>query len=185
VQTSQFFQVPLSKILTAICTNKGSPLILSTYICIFARILFASREVFYSYASSVQNSIGGNVLITFVDMWLKMVIYFINLYSQSKADDVISALRRKMGAISLLSLYPTDNALLNERFGAVINLCVQVLYEVDEVNIELSRRISEKSSPENEFESGWDMPGAEDVVEEEEEDPITEENEYGRKRMVI
>ncbi len=175
VQSAQFFQQPLTRILTDIVKGHGSPLVLSSYICLFARILFASREVFSSYAQTVQNALGGNVLISFVDMWLKM------------ADHVISALKRKIGALSLLTLYPTDNALLLERFGAVVNLCVQVLYEVDEVNHELHKRISEKpaTGPENEFEGGWSFGDAEEEpLDDDDEEPITEEHEYGRKRMV-
>ncbi|KAL0489570.1 importin-11 [Acrasis kona] len=155
---SQCFASPLDKIFISVLKGQESNFVRSNYICLLARILLASRPIFDGYIARASALTGTNAVHGYVDVWINMV------------DQVVSALKRKIGALSLLCLYPTDDIGLNQRFPEVVDLAVRILYEVEEVNQEIAKRIDY-----DEDEQG----------QQEQEEAIDESHEYGRKRMLL
>ena len=78
----------------------------------------------------------------FIEIWL------------DQADHIISAFKRKLSALALITLLPTQNNEILAFFPDVINISVQVLYEVEDVLLGTAedQEYEKNNSERNEYE---------------------------------
>lgn len=99
-----------------------------------------SKQTFFSFFEKYTGN-GHNfqqLLIKFIDIWISKVSpKTIIIFTHAQADHISSAFKRKLCALALLTLFPTDNQLLLQRFSLMMNIFVEVLYEVEEVVVDL------------------------------------------------
>ncbi len=173
-ETPTVFAKPFVSILLDVIKLRESELITSSYVCLFARILFHDPTKFLSFFTSLAQQLNEpmqSLFERFMGVWIDI------------ADHIISSFKRKLSAIALMKLYPSwDNAFLTVKFGEMMNMWVQVLYETYDMDesrvLEMGKQlfilnggISDTSSVANEAE--------------EEEDGLEEKNEFDRKRMQL
>jgi len=128
-EAPQAFSKTFVHMLVALLQNSDeeeSQVVLASFICVLSRQLLVNKAAFYKLLEMAQTQkelMGQNaaqLLANFIERTL------------DRSDYVVTSERKKVLALALLSLYPAapdHMQKLNEQFGGVVNLCVQVLYE--------------------------------------------------------
>jgi len=142
---------PLQKLMHMLLAGNTSPIIKSNISYIFARIIATdSTKSFYSLLAEtnqhISNTNPSDIYSQFLEIWI------------GYSDHIISAFKRKASALGLLSLLPTQHHSILHFFPSIVNICLQVLYEIDE--------------PISEIVKNFDY-----------ETDATEKDEYDRKRL--
>lgn len=101
------------------------------------------------------------VLLEFLDKWI------------DESDHIISSFKRKISALAMLNLFPTTESVLLHRFPLIVNICVQVMYEMDESYLDLGGKVVLLGGKDNFDDDSDDEAGY-----------MQERNEFDRKRMV-
>lgn len=115
----------LQKLLLLIVTNQETDsLIQAAFLSLFARVLLGNPQFFHSFmqraSASALNTTGQpNLLSPFTGFWL------------DKFDTLILPQKRKLTAMALASLLATTDDALLQRMPDIVNVCVDVIYEVE------------------------------------------------------
>ncbi|XP_076021290.1 importin-11 isoform X1 [Genypterus blacodes] len=115
------FQPLLPAVFRGIVDGERYPVVMSTYLGIMGRVILQNSTFFSSLltqmASECQQQVDqllGNV----IEMWV------------DRMDNITQPERRKLSSLALLSLLPSDNSVIQEKFCGIINICVEALHDV-------------------------------------------------------
>ncbi|EFC41357.1 importin-11 [Naegleria gruberi] len=151
LEASTHFIVPVKHMMEMFYAKEEKNEVLVNFLCVFSRLLFFNKNLFFQISETIQKEKSiqqGSVSLDVIDLWISLF------------DSIVSSFHRKFSTLALLSLYPTNNNELLNRFGKILNISVQVLYDMDKQS-ELTKRLTG----------------------EDEEDGITMNNEFDRKRL--
>uniref|UniRef100_A0A673ZEI3 Importin-11 n=1 Tax=Salmo trutta TaxID=8032 RepID=A0A673ZEI3_SALTR len=109
-------------------TNEGQvqvlkryPVVMSTYLGIMGRVLLQNASFFSSLLTQMASEYNqeiGQLLGGVIEMWV------------DRMDNITQPERRKLSSLALLSLLPSDNSVVQEKFCGIINICVEALHDV-------------------------------------------------------
>jgi len=114
IEALPYLQNVLNKILILLLTSQESDSVKVHYISIFARCLIGNKDGFFAFFRGLNNP---NIFFNFLDIWL------------DKADSISSSLERKLTALALSNLLPTNDPQLLKYLGLIINVCTGIIYE--------------------------------------------------------
>ncbi|XP_062855531.1 importin-11 [Trichomycterus rosablanca] len=121
VLASHVFHPLLPAVFRGIMDGERYPVVMSAYLGIMGRVLLQNSIFFSSLLSQMaaetqqemDQSLGG-----LIEMWV------------DRMDNITQPERRKVSALALLSLLPSDNSVLQDKFCGIINICVESLHDV-------------------------------------------------------
>ncbi|XP_061527906.1 importin-11 isoform X2 [Phycodurus eques] len=109
-------------------TNEGQvqvlkryPVVMSTYLGIIGRILLQNSSFFSSLLTQMASELGQEIdqlLGSVIEMWV------------DRMDNITQPERRKLSSLALLSLLPSDNSVIQDKFCGIVNICVESLHDV-------------------------------------------------------
>uniref|UniRef100_A0A671TEW7 Importin-11 n=1 Tax=Sparus aurata TaxID=8175 RepID=A0A671TEW7_SPAAU len=118
---AHMFQPLLPAVFRGIVDGERYPVVMSTYLGILGRVLLQNSSFFYSLltqmaseCSQKMDQLLGNV----IEMWV------------DRMDNITQPERRKLSSLALLSLLPSDNSVIQDKFCGIINICVEALHDV-------------------------------------------------------
>ncbi|XP_041042987.1 importin-11 isoform X1 [Carcharodon carcharias] len=117
----QMFQPLLPSVLKGIVDGERYPVVMSTYLGIAGRVLLQNAGFFSSLLSQIAielNQEMDQLLGSIIEMWV------------DRMDNITQPERRKLSALALLSLLPSENGVIQDKFCGIINICVEALHDV-------------------------------------------------------
>uniref|UniRef100_A0A7N8XU50 Importin-11 n=1 Tax=Mastacembelus armatus TaxID=205130 RepID=A0A7N8XU50_9TELE len=118
---AHMFQPLLPAVFRGIVDGERYPVVMSTYLGIMGRVLLQNSSFFFSLlaqmaseCSQEMDQLLGNV----IEMWV------------DRMDNITQPERRKLSSLALLSLLPSDNSVIQDKFCGIINICVEALHDV-------------------------------------------------------
>ncbi|XP_053304003.1 importin-11 [Spea bombifrons] len=117
----QMFHALLPPVFRGILEGERYPVVMSTYLGILGRVLLQNTSCFSSLLCQMSqecNQEADQVLGSTIDMWV------------DRMDNITQPERRKLSALALLSLLPSDNSVIQDKFCGIINICVEGLHDV-------------------------------------------------------
>ncbi|XP_078405147.1 importin-11 isoform X1 [Cetorhinus maximus] len=117
----QMFQPLLPSVLKGIVDGEKYPVVMSTYLGIAGRVLLQNAGFFSSLLSQIAlelNQEMDQLLGSIIEMWV------------DRMDNITQPERRKLSALALLSLLPSENGVIQDKFCGIINICVEALHDV-------------------------------------------------------
>ncbi|NXJ84659.1 IPO11 protein, partial [Trogon melanurus] len=117
----QMFQPLLPSIFRGIIDGERYPVVMSTYLGIMGRVLLQNARFFSLVLSQVSSELGqesDQILGNMIEMWV------------DRMDNITQPERRKLSALALLSLLPSMNSVIQEKFCGIINISVEGLHDV-------------------------------------------------------
>uniref|UniRef100_A0A8C4F9Z6 Importin-11 n=1 Tax=Dicentrarchus labrax TaxID=13489 RepID=A0A8C4F9Z6_DICLA len=118
---AHMFQPLLPAVFRGIVDGERYPVVMSTYLGIMGRVLLQNSSFFSSLltqmaseCSQKMDQLLGNV----IEMWV------------DRMDNITQPERRKLSSLALLSLLPSDNSVIQDKFCGIINICVEALHDV-------------------------------------------------------
>lgn len=123
-QGPQVLQAVLQKLLIALFKGTESVMARSHIVSLFARIVATNRQgIMQHLLNEVAKQLPGGA--TPDALFMQMVKIWVD-----GTEDMIATYKRKVSVVGLLTLFPSqNNELMNDIFGILVNLCVQVLFE--------------------------------------------------------
>uniref|UniRef100_A0A672QD37 Importin-11 n=1 Tax=Sinocyclocheilus grahami TaxID=75366 RepID=A0A672QD37_SINGR len=120
---SHMFQPLLPAVLRGIVEGERYPVVMSTYLGVTGRILLQNSGFFTSLLTQMAveyNQEADQLLGSMIEMWV------------DRMDNITQPERRKLSALALTSLLPSDNrfVILLTPFCGIINICVEALHDV-------------------------------------------------------
>ncbi|MCI4380439.1 hypothetical protein PGIGA_G00240040 [Pangasianodon gigas] len=97
------------------------PVVMSTYLGIIGRLLLQNSSFFSSLLTQMAmefNQEPEQLLGNLMEMWV------------DRMDNITQPERRKLSSLALLSLLPSDNTVVQEKFCGIVNICVESLHDV-------------------------------------------------------
>eukprot|EP01102_Stenamoeba_stenopodia_P011283 TRINITY_DN3451_c0_g2_i1.p1 TRINITY_DN3451_c0_g2~~TRINITY_DN3451_c0_g2_i1.p1 ORF type:complete len:662 (+),score=119.59 TRINITY_DN3451_c0_g2_i1:292-1986(+) len=111
------------KMLFILLNNKETDDIAIHYYTVFARLLLVNPDYFFGFfqamTASPNNLAKSNLLLLFLDAWF------------DKIDNMTDTLVRKLTAMALCSLLPSRDPEILGRMGQIINVCIDVLLDIE------------------------------------------------------
>ncbi|NWS14580.1 IPO11 protein, partial [Pachyramphus minor] len=117
----QMFQPLLPSVCRGIIDGERYPVVMSTYLGIMGRVLLQNARVFSLLLSQVACELGqelDQILGNMIEMWV------------DRMDNITQPERRKLSALALLSLLPSLNGVIQDKFCGIINISVEGLHDV-------------------------------------------------------
>ncbi|XP_072353063.1 importin-11 isoform X3 [Scyliorhinus torazame] len=117
----QIFQPLLPSVLKGILDGEKYPVVMSTYLGIAGRVLLQNTGFFSSLLNQIAlelNQEMEQLLGNIIEMWV------------DRMDNITQPERRKLSALALLSLLPSENSVIQDKFCGIINICVEALHDV-------------------------------------------------------
>ncbi|NWX45623.1 IPO11 protein, partial [Steatornis caripensis] len=117
----QMFQPFLPLIFRGIIDGERYPVVMSTYLGIMGRVLLQNTSFFSLLLSQMACEWGqelDQILGNMIEMWVDRV------------DNITQPERRKLSALALLSLLPSLNSVIQDKFCGIINISVEGLHDV-------------------------------------------------------
>ncbi|XP_038646933.1 importin-11 isoform X1 [Scyliorhinus canicula] len=117
----QMFQPLLPSVLKGILDGEKYPVVMSTYLGIAGRVLLQNTGFFSSLLNQIAlelNQEMEQLLGNIIEMWV------------DRMDNITQPERRKLSALALLSLLPSENSVIQDKFCGIINICVEALHDV-------------------------------------------------------
>ncbi|XP_040436084.1 importin-11 isoform X1 [Falco naumanni] len=117
----QVFQPLLPSIFRGIIDGERYPVVMSTYLGIMGRVLLQNARVFSLLLSQMACELGqelDQILGSVIEMWV------------DRMDNISQPERRKLSALALLSLLPSLNSVIQDKFCGIINISVEGLHDV-------------------------------------------------------
>ncbi|KAM4709489.1 importin-11 [Discoglossus pictus] len=117
----QMFQALLPPVLRGILDGERYPVVMSTYLGILGRVLLQNTNCFstllYQISQECQQE-ADQVLGSLIEMWV------------DRMDTITQTERRKLSALALMSLLPSVNGVIQDKYCGIINICVEGLHDV-------------------------------------------------------
>ncbi|XP_026526316.1 importin-11 [Notechis scutatus] len=158
----EMFQPLLPSVVRGIIQGERYPVEMSTYLGVIGRVLLQNKSFFSLLLNQMAcefNQEPDHLLGHIIEMWI------------DRMDNITQPERRKLSALALLSLLPTDNSIVQDKFCGIINISVEGLHDV------MTEDIETRSFKDCMLMSSFEEPK---VIEEEE--PPTEQDK--RKKML-
>ncbi|NXB18435.1 IPO11 protein, partial [Rhagologus leucostigma] len=117
----QMFQPLLPAVFRGIIDGERYPVVMSTYLGIMGRVLLQNARFFSLLLSQMACELGQEVdkiLGNMIEMWV------------DRMDNITQPERRKLSALALLSLLPSLNSVIQDKFCGIINISVEGLHDV-------------------------------------------------------
>ncbi|XP_065513088.1 importin-11 [Caloenas nicobarica] len=117
----QVFQPLLPSIFRGIIDGERYPVVMSTYLGIMGRVLLQNASFFSVLLSQMACELGqelDQILGNMIEMWV------------DRMDNITQPERRKLSALALLSLLPSLNSVIQDKFCGIINISVEGLHDV-------------------------------------------------------
>uniref|UniRef100_A0A673H6R4 Importin N-terminal domain-containing protein n=1 Tax=Sinocyclocheilus rhinocerous TaxID=307959 RepID=A0A673H6R4_9TELE len=111
----------LPAVLRGIVEGERYPVVMSTYLGVTGRILLQNSGFFTSLLTQMAveyNQEADQLLGSMIEMWV------------DRMDNITQPERRKLSALALTSLLPSDNSVIQDKFCGIINICVEALHDV-------------------------------------------------------
>ncbi|XP_047679102.1 importin-11 [Tachysurus fulvidraco] len=121
VLASHIFHPLLPAVFSGVIEGERYPVVMSTYLGIIGRILLQNSSFFSSLLTQMAmefNQEPEQLLGNLMEMWV------------DRMDNITQPERRKLSSLALLSLLPSDNTVVQEKFCGIINICVESLHDV-------------------------------------------------------
>ncbi|XP_037536913.1 importin-11 [Nematolebias whitei] len=118
---AHMFQPLLPAVLRGIVDGERYPVVMSTYLGIMGRVLLQNSSFFSSLLTQMApecNQEMDQLLGSVIEMWV------------DRMDNITQPERRKLSSLALLSLLPSDNSVIQDKFCGIINICVEALNDV-------------------------------------------------------
>ncbi|TFK15706.1 cAMP-specific 3',5'-cyclic phosphodiesterase 4D-like [Platysternon megacephalum] len=117
----QMFQPLLPSVFRGIIDGERYPVVMSTYLGVIGRVLLQNASFFSLLLSQMACECGqelNQLLGNMIEMWV------------DRMDNITQPERRKLSALALLSLLPSDNSVIQDKFCGIINISVEGLHDV-------------------------------------------------------
>ncbi|CAN8220362.1 unnamed protein product [Coccothraustes coccothraustes] len=117
----QMFQPLLPSVFKGIIDGERYPVVMSTYLGIMGRVLLQNARFFSLLLSQMACELGqelDQILGNMIEMWV------------DRMDNITQPERRKLSALALLSLLPSLNSVIQDKFCGIINISVEGLNDV-------------------------------------------------------
>ncbi|XP_048707603.1 importin-11 isoform X1 [Caretta caretta] len=117
----QMFQPLLPSVFRGIIEGERYPVVMSTYLGVIGRVLLQNASFFSLLLSQMACECGqelDQLLGNMIEMWV------------DRMDNITQPERRKLSALALLSLLPSDNSVIQDKFCGIINISVEGLHDV-------------------------------------------------------
>ncbi|KAF1476266.1 Importin-11, partial [Pygoscelis antarcticus] len=117
----QMFQPLLPSIFRGIIDGERYPVVMSTYLGIMGRVLLQNASFFSLLLSQMARELGqelDQILGNMIEMWV------------DRMDNITQPERRKLSALALLSLLPSLNSVIQDKFCGIISISVEGLHDV-------------------------------------------------------
>ncbi|XP_054842546.1 importin-11 isoform X1 [Eublepharis macularius] len=156
------FQPLLPSVFRGIISGERYPVVMSSYLGIIGRVLLQNKSFFSLLLNQMACEFGQEpdmLLGHVIEMWV------------DRMDNITQPERRKLSALALLSLLPSDNSIIQDKFCGIINVSVEGLHDVMTEDTETKT-----------FKDCMLMSVSEEPKVTEEEEPPTEQDK--RKKML-
>ncbi|XP_025912194.1 importin-11 isoform X3 [Apteryx rowi] len=117
----QMFQPLLPSVFRGIIDGERYPMVMSTYLGVMGRVLLQNTSFFSLLLSQMACELGqelDQILGNMIEMWV------------DRMDNITQPERRKLSALALLSLLPSVNSVIQDKFCGIINISVEGLHDV-------------------------------------------------------
>uniref|UniRef100_A0A8C6TUC4 Importin-11 n=1 Tax=Neogobius melanostomus TaxID=47308 RepID=A0A8C6TUC4_9GOBI len=97
------------------------PVVMATYLGIIGRVLLQNSSFFSSFLTQMASECSQEMeqlLGSLIEMWV------------DRMDNITQPERRKLSSLALLSLLPSDNGVIQDKFCGIINITVEALHDV-------------------------------------------------------
>uniref|UniRef100_A0A8D0CQ39 Importin-11 n=1 Tax=Sander lucioperca TaxID=283035 RepID=A0A8D0CQ39_SANLU len=118
---AHMFQPLLPHVFRGIVDGERYPVVMSTYLGIMGRILLQNSSFFSSLLTQMASECSqkmDQLLGSVIEMWV------------DRMDNITQPERRKLSSLALLSLLPSDNSVIQDKFCGIINISVEALHDV-------------------------------------------------------
>ncbi|KAM3868244.1 importin-11 [Diretmus argenteus] len=118
---AHMFQPLLPAVFRGIVDGERYPVVMSTYLGIMGRVLLQNSSFFSSLLTQMATECNlemDQLLGSVIEMWV------------DRMDNITQPERRKLSSLALLSLLPSDNSVIQDKFCGIINICVEALHDV-------------------------------------------------------
>uniref|UniRef100_A0A8C9TWZ9 Importin-11 n=1 Tax=Scleropages formosus TaxID=113540 RepID=A0A8C9TWZ9_SCLFO len=118
---AHMFQPLLPNVFRGIIDGERYPVVMSTYLGVIGRVLLQNSSFFSSLLTQMAGEFNqemDQLLGSLIEMWVE------------RMDNITQPERRKLSALALLSLLPSDNSVIQDKFCGIINICVEALHDV-------------------------------------------------------
>ncbi|XP_072272468.1 importin-11 [Pyxicephalus adspersus] len=117
----QMFHALLPPVFRGILEGERYPVVMSTYLGVLGRVLLQNKNCFFTLLNQMSlecsqepNQVLGNMF----EMWV------------DRMDNITQPERRKLSALAVISLLPSTDSVLQDKFCAIINICVESLHDL-------------------------------------------------------
>ncbi|XP_040196349.1 importin-11 [Rana temporaria] len=117
----QMFHALLPPVFRGILEGERYPVVMSTYLGVLGRVLLQNKICFSSLLNQMSqecNQEANIVLGNAIEMWV------------DRMDNITQPERRKLSALAVISLLPSVDSVVQDKFCAIINICVESLHDV-------------------------------------------------------
>ncbi|KAJ6669936.1 hypothetical protein lerEdw1_000485 [Lerista edwardsae] len=117
----EMFQPLLPSVFRGIISGERYPVVMSTYLGVIGRVLLQNKSFFSLLLNQMACEFGqesDQLLGHAIEMWV------------DRMDNITQPERRKLSALALLSLLPSDNSIIQDKFCGIINISVEGLHDV-------------------------------------------------------
>ncbi|KAM9329201.1 importin-11 [Gastrophryne carolinensis] len=117
----QMFHALLPPVFRGILEGERYPVVMSTYLGVLGRVLLQNQTCFSSLLNQMSqesNQEADLILGNMIEMWV------------DRMDNITQPERRKLSALAVISLLPSANSIIQDKFCAIINICVESLHDV-------------------------------------------------------
>ncbi|CAL8330961.1 unnamed protein product, partial [Arctogadus glacialis] len=118
---AHMFQPLLPAVLRGVVDGERYPVVMSTYLGITGRVLLQNSSFFSSLLTQMASECNQGIdqlLGNVIEMWV------------DRMDNITQPERRKLSSLALLSLLPSDNSVIQDKFCGIVNICVEALHDV-------------------------------------------------------
>ncbi|KAG7262788.1 hypothetical protein CRUP_016587, partial [Coryphaenoides rupestris] len=118
---AHMFQPLLPAVLRGVVDGESYPVVMSTYLGIIGRVLLQNSSFFSSLLTQMASECNQGVdqlLGSVIEMWV------------DRMDNITQPERRKLSSLALLSLLPSENSVIQDKFCGIVNICVEALHDV-------------------------------------------------------
>lgn len=118
---AHMFQPLLPAVFRGIVAGERYPVVMSTYLGIMGRVLLQNSSFFSSLLTQMASECSqkmDQLLGSVIEMWV------------DRMDNITQPERRKLSSLALLSLLPSDNSVIQDKFCGIINISVEALHDV-------------------------------------------------------
>lgn len=111
----------LPAVFRGILDGERYPVVMATYLGIIGRVLLQNSSFFSSFLTQMASECNqemDQLLGSLIEMWV------------DRMDSITQPERRKLSSLALLSLLPSDNGVIQDKFCGIINITVEALHDV-------------------------------------------------------